>query len=267
VKSIHGAIAVMAGVHILLGTAGIWLAVEWDLTDEILGPPLLMLAPGQGSLLALWAAFGGKGSPWRSVLALLVLVAHYAVNDRWVHSSDMEHWLGVQLLHAIPFLFACLLARLLGIELRRGSRDLAASDSPAFRFSVGRTIAWVTAIGITIGVLQILGAQFGTAFGNCEGWSITAATGFVAVASFWLPLGQKRFVLRLLALAVAISLGTFVLREGVGYLSMEWFALLLVIEAIWITGSLIVVRLAGYRWAWRRRFRRPRDLRPADAGD
>ena len=257
-KHAHRSIIIMAAIHLLLGTVGIWAAVKSGLTGEYFGPPLLMLGPSQGALLGLWAAFGGRGSPWRAVLAVLVVVGHYTLNDRYVHSSDMGFWLSIQSIQAIPFILGCLLLRLLGLELTEDSGERLLSDSPGLQFSIGRTIAWMTAIAIFVFSMQFLGDEYLVALTNLPDWAVPAATGLVAIASFWTILGRKRLVVRLLALAVAIGLGTFILRKGVGYLSMEWFALILACEAIWVLCSLIVVRRAGYHWTWRWRFRKKR---------
>ena len=112
----------------------------------------------------------------------------------------------------------------------------------------------MTAIAIIIFAMQFLGDEYLAALTNLPGWSIPAATGLVAIASFWTILGRMRLVVRLLALAVAVGVGTYALNEGVGFLSAAFFALLLVCEVIWIVCSLIVVRRAGYRWIWRWRF-------------
>jgi len=52
-------IVVMAGAHFMLGNVGMWTFVALGLGSK-LAVLLLPLAPCQGSLLGLWAAFGGK---------------------------------------------------------------------------------------------------------------------------------------------------------------------------------------------------------------
>ena len=70
----------------------------------------------------------------------LVVVGHYTLNDRYVNSSDLELWLEIQSIQAIPFVFGCLLARLPGFELIKSveayrdnfiSREQLQADPPA----------------------------------------------------------------------------------------------------------------------------------------
>lgn len=87
----HRSIGIMAGAHALLGTAGIWAAVQLDLLNEYSGPPLFMLAPSQRALLGLWAGFCGKGRPWRAVLATLFFVDHYSETSSLQHDRIFTH--------------------------------------------------------------------------------------------------------------------------------------------------------------------------------
>jgi len=241
-------IVVMAGGHFILGTVGMWTFVALGL--DSLWFLLLPLAPCQGSLLSLWAAFGGKGTPWRSVVSVLGVVSYYIVVRR--HFDDREFlgiWVAILTLQTLLFVAALLLARLCGLELCRPDSHRMET---VLQFSLARAISWMTAIGISLGVLLSL-PKWHHLIGEME-QRVCLPCIIVAAASSWSALGRTEFGLRLGCVAISVAIGTFML--GTNWVEFVGIAFELSVLAAWLAVSLAPVRLAGYRLTWRWRFRR-----------
>jgi len=244
----------MVAIHALLGSAGIWtfiaLPLDASVLGAILGFPLLALAPSQASLLGLWAAFAGRGSAWRSIVVVVLVVGHYVLNDRVFDSAEMQFWLAVEAMQVLPWLLAMLVARSLGLRLIReigGEGDL-------FQFSLRQSLGWMTAVAVLLTAMRWMPEDFPTSFLRPSGWAIPGGCSLVAVASVWLTLGRGWLPIRLLLLPIAVVAATTILKFGIGFLDVWVYAVLMACEAAWLVASLLVVRIAGYRLVWRWRF-------------
>jgi hypothetical protein len=250
----------MAGTHILLGTVGIWSVVALGLAEN-LALFLLPLAPCQGSLLSLWAAFGGKGTPWRSLVGVVGVVSYYVIVSSYSGDIGFGVWSAILVVQTLPFVAVLLLARLCGLELSRQCSHRPETGGWRLQFSTARAISWMTAIGICLGVLLGL-PKWSRLFGTLE-LGVCLSCSIVAAASFWLVLGRTRFRLRLVALALSVAIGTFLLGTNIGPLSDSLgSAVLLSVLAAWLVGSLVPVQMAGYRLTWR--WRLPRISQPGE---
>jgi hypothetical protein len=243
-------IVVIASAHIMLGTVGMWTFVALDL-DRKLWFLLLPLASCQASLLSLWAAFGGKGTPWRSLACVLGVVSYYIVVQRYTEDRGLGIWVAILTVQTLPFVAALLLARLCGLEVRQCSHRAETAGS-VLQFSLARAISWMTAIGICLGVLLSLPKRHHLV-GEME-LRVCLPCSIVAAASFWLVLGRTQFWLRLVTVVLSVAIGTFILAT----LRVEFvgIAFAFLVLAAWLAGSLAPVRLAGYRLTWRCRRRR-----------
>jgi hypothetical protein len=244
-------IVMMARAHLLLGTVGMWTFVALGLDRKLLFLSL-PLAACQGSLLSLWAAFGGKGAPWRSLACVLGVVSYCIVVRRFLDDSGLEIWVSILTVQTLPFVAALLLSRLCGLELTQQRSPRVDTPDSILRFSLARAISWMTAIGISLGVLLSL-PKWHDVLGEVE-QRICLACSIVATASIWLALGRTQFWLRLVSVVLSVAIGPFMF--GGFELGPFWFPVIafeFLMLVAWLAGSLAPVRLAGYRLTWRYR--------------
>ena len=250
----QAAIYTMVAIHVLLGSAGVWtfIALPLDATvlGAILGFPLLALAPSQASLLGFWAAFAGRGNAWRFVMVVTLVVGHYVLNDRVFDSGEMQFWLAVQVIQALPWLIAVLVARSLGLRLIHEIDR----DGDLFQFSLRQALGWMAAVGVLLTAVRWMPEDFPTSFLRPSGWAIPGGCSLIAAASMWLTLGRRWLPIRLLLLPISVAAATTILKLGIGFLDVWVYATLMACEAAWLIVSLLVVRTAGYRLVWHWRF-------------
>jgi hypothetical protein len=239
----------MARAHIVLGTVCMWTFAALGLGNK-LALLLLPLAPCQGSLLGLWAAFGGKGTPWRPLASVLGVVSYCFVVHRYSDDWFLGTWVAILTVQTLSSVAALLLARLCGLELSRQCSDRIETACSVLQFSLARAFSWMTAIGISLGVLLCL-PKLCHVIGEME-LRLCLPCSIVAAASFWLALGRTRFGLRLVAVVLSVAIGTFVLgTSNCLWVEFLGIAFELMVLAALMAGSLTPVRLAGYRLTWR----------------
>jgi hypothetical protein len=214
---------------------------------------LFMLGPSQATLLAILVAFGKGRFLWRVVPTVVGAIVYL-----YMRISDPEfQQLTVGQLAVVGVLL--LVARVVGVELVRFTD--ATNVSRRLQFSIRDMLLWMTALAVMLSAahyvpeLTLLSAPVSE---TIRGFGSLA---LVAIASIVLPLCSRRLFVRLLFLLLTIGLGAAVLASP--YRSAWYFGLLLVLMSAWITGSLLVVRWAGYRLTWQWPFRRNGDGRAA----
>ena len=225
---------------------------------------LLALMPTHGSLLASWAALGGKASPWRLVVAIVGVLIWIRCQPEPRGGEDLAVWIFV-LFVTMCFLSALLLiARFFGAELTDapadGRQPLARPEGRWEQFSLGALLSWTAALAVLLGSLHYI-PHDGVleVFDNVEACVILAAivggTSLIALAAIWITLGTRwpgaRYVLLLLTAVVAVGV-LYLAVDGTDFTELAIFC---AAQVFWTAGSLWLIRLAGYRLIWRRRVR------------
>ena len=209
--------------------------------------PLFLLGPTQGALLAIWTALGRAKLIWR-VLPMALGVILYV---RFIGDVDGEFVLCTigELVVCTAVLFV---ARLTGLEMVKAS-DLAESSHP-FQFYIRDILIWTTALAVFLSAWQCL-SSLNTGFqGLSAGYMAVVPVDLtiVAVASMFLALGRGWIAARTLSLPLAIGAGAALIAWTISEPDSVWFiAMALGFMAFWLVASLLVLRFAGYRLAWR----------------
>lgn len=245
----------LLAVHLLLNLLVCW-TIHSKVAYEInvwIGFPLLLLGPSQGGLLGAWIALGGKGTSWRVLLAVGGIVAYLWCVGRFGEVDGIFHLLLAWAAWVVSALL--LLARFTGLRIVRGE----APNQQRPQFSLRDAFVWMTAFAVLLGATCWQSSPFehiANDLADAGFWTAVGSSAAVSLACFWLVLGTHWLGVRILVLPLAIAAGAVALRAGIGFLAVWAFATLLSFEAAWIVGSLLVVRLAGYRLTWQWRFGR-----------
>jgi hypothetical protein len=222
--------------------------------------PLMMLFPSQGALLGFWIALGGKHASWRVLLTVGGIVAYLWCVGTVPYVEAL--WHGLLLVPSICIVSVLLLlARFTGLRIFRGE----ASSQQRPQFAVRDALVWLTAFAVLFGAIRwwrswplhnILDdpadVRSLTNLGICA---------IASLASLWVVLGRRRLILRIFALVAVNAAASYSFTQTNPWLG----SLYLASEVAWIVGSLVVVRLAGYRLTWQWRLGRAVDVsRPPD---
>jgi len=209
-----------------------------------------------GSLLAMWAAFGGGPSPWRLLLVLVppaVLVSG-TLSHRLMDTAPGAWVFG--------FLLQAALTSLLMLALRVGGAHItrlgmsSARTCPRFQFSLRLLLEWTCAIAVLSATLSLFPRE---EFADLAGRGkvlflmvlMLAFHAFLAAVALGLTLAAKEPVVWFMWLATAIVVGMCLLaaigpEEATLYVGVVWSC-----QSAWIIGSLWPFRRAGFRLAWR----------------
>jgi hypothetical protein len=247
-------VAGLVVAHVLLHAAALSVILEGMRTTLTWSPSavtmyaLFWLGPSQGILLGVWVALGGGRLLWRAILTTLAAILY-----AWCFSSVQGIWQQEWLIHFLAAVglsgAVLLLARWAGLQLLRCSHTRAASGP--FQYSIRDMLAWTTAVAVVLGAWRCLPAAAfdflrqsipAVAFISCP---------LVAVASMFFALGERWVAIRLVLLPATVILGAKLMCEVIPGPSWSYFAFLLGSVAFWLVGSLLVLRLAGYRLRWR----------------
>lgn len=117
-------------------------------------------APGQGSLLGIWAALGGKATPWRLVAGFVGAGACI-----WMLGQpDLVFWACILLVQMVAMSALLFPARLLGLELaddfRHRSAGSSAPDGQWVQYSVRSLLSWTTACAVLLATCHYLPEGF-----------------------------------------------------------------------------------------------------------
>ena len=259
------AIRIMAAVHLLLF---ILLVLSWEPLFQgplWVGYSVLAMFSSQGCLLGLWAALGGKPTPWRAVAVIIALAAW-----AWymVQSTFSPIGISTAILTGQTFLVMgiLLLARFLGLRLSKAERG-AESRPGRLQFSVGQALLWMTSLAVFMGASHYLKDSFAMHFSKRQ-ICLPASWLAVGLATMWLVFGRPPsanetrtgriawVAVRFFTLLLLIIIGTEWIHRANDYLTLWECAYLLGCEAATTAASLVVVRLAGYLLVWYWPFRR-----------
>jgi hypothetical protein len=233
------------------------------------------LALAQSGLVAVWAGFGGLGMAWRLMILVLVDVAWGAL-AAWSYdpSSDLSDYLGpwgILLVATSAVVFACLvLGRWAGLRLM-GTADEDGHDrepdGPArWQFSLAYLFSWITAAAVVLGIVQSV-RVFCAIHEPIDFYRAVAVLGgcyaAVALGALWAVLGTGPLVLRIAALAFVLAGGIAGPWWTLEFGTLRDIVVLLFLTAFWLTASLAVFRVAGYRVVRRARKHRSHD-RPSE---
>ncbi len=209
----------------------------------------------QGYLLGLWAAIGGKPSPWRA--SFVVIVASILV---WFTHQRLNYLLtGLATItvtgQSFQVMGIFLLARFMGLGLNQVEAEDHLSH---LQFSIGQALSWMTAFAVFMGATRYLWSYF-VWYSGLLSFRVPASCLAVALATTWLILGDRLTIIRCFTLLVMVGFGTAWIAQVVQPFDPWWHcAIMLVCEAAVVAASLVVVRLAGYRLMWHWHFRRPK---------
>jgi len=226
---------------------------------EWLGIAIFAAVLGQASMLALWAALGGRPGPWRMTAAIGALAA-LAGGLYTRRALDGIGFLGYVALTQLAVASVLLTAgRLWGLELRDAAAQNDATAElgrPWFQFPIRAIMSWTAAVAVLLAVFHYLPLEpFRDLFREwAVGVAIFASSALVAVGTFWIALGARWSTARY-AVLLAATIGAIVwLYIAVQEDSALWqFVVFFLTQIVYIAASLWLVRLAGYRLAWRRR--------------
>jgi hypothetical protein len=276
---IGGLIAAHVALH-AVALSAMWPWPPLVQRPTALSRALLQVGPAQGALVALWAVLGGGRLLWRAPVVVLGAFAYLKFFGR----ADPD-WL----IAAIGNLAACtailLVARWTGLMLVRQS-DLAASLGP-FQFYIRDMLVWTTVLAVLLSVWRCLPQKPGEFWGvTWAFWSLPinpqidgakiAGLAAVTVACLFCMLARGWILARAASVPLAIAAGVQLMVWTINSSRWDWqrvvwvtgdpvlagsycesFAFL----AIWLAGSLFVLRAAGYRLA-----RRPETVEMATEG-
>jgi hypothetical protein len=210
---------------------------------------LLMLGPAQATLLAVWVALGGGKFVWRALPTALGTIL-YVGGFSYARNPWSEDWLFTAVATMGVSLAMLLLARWLGLRLAR-SCDSKPASGP-FQFYIRDILLWTTAVAIVLSGWRCLPKD---AFAFLQGAvPLLAFAGLILIvaAAMFAALGRGWIVARVLSPPTAVVLTAKFLNATLPSPQPTWyFAIMISLMLFWLLGSLLVLRLAGYRLGWR----------------
>lgn len=234
-------------------------------------PPLsffvvLCLPMSQVCLLAAWAALGRTPAPWRAVGLILPLalwsfimgsLLERPIPDALSVPNRMtSRWTFLLLLETAGAVALLGIARAAGLHVTAAADRAQTGREPTPRrlqFSLLYLFGWLTAAAMVLAGLGYTFSPSQLAL-EAEDWrhsvSVAAINVGMLLAVLYAALGTRHWLLRWLVALVAMMLGAGVAWLWLGYELLG--AIVVGCTAAWIMGSLAVVRVAGYRLAWRR---------------
>ncbi len=179
------AVCAMAAIHVLLFFVLLW---RWERLDAWpwIEYGRLAVFSCQGCLLGLWAALGGKGTPWRVVAVIATAAAwdwYVGLPERTLVTRATSTLIGQMFL----VMGVLLLARLAGLRLGKVEHD-GNDRASRFQFSIGQTLSWTTAMAVFMSGIHYLKNSLTIYFDEWRG-SISVARLAVGLATIWLVCG------------------------------------------------------------------------------
>jgi hypothetical protein len=245
---------VLATVLVDLVVWSILFGVSWP--DDL--PPVFgflylgawSMAHAQVSLAAIWVSYGGKWMPWTTLL-LVVTILGWAPLFTGGIQSDLFTVPFFCLLQSAMIVGSLGLARIAGVKFVHVG-DIASDGQDGvgqrrFQFSLAYLLSWLTAVAVALGLLSYQ-ADFGklaSAFLNIQMSMVATclADTAIALAALWMILGTRKTLLRLAVLCLAICADVFASRA-----ELVWPTVVLALgQVLWLSASLAVVRVAGFR--------------------
>jgi hypothetical protein len=230
---------------------------------------LFALGMAQVGLIAIWTGFARRSLPWR-ILVLVLTIGLWTRILAWTIGplSDIEHAFMVNNLtrlllgQSLVIVASLCVIRLRGVRLVRADDGyLSEPDAPGggrLQFSLGYLLSWITVLAVILGL-----AQYALPFQGIWGlltpisWDdtvyVVTHAGLV-LAALWAVLGTGRPWVRCLVAVLAIAATSVANHLATGLAGTLWFyAVLCILQLIWVMASLSVFRVAGYRMTRMRR--------------
>jgi hypothetical protein len=218
----------------------------------------LAVFSSQGFLLGLWAALGGKPTPWRATAVVIVAAIWGWCLGDWGWEMGTPHITPTGIATAVligqtfQVTGILLIARLFGLGLKRA--ELGDEDRLGhLQFSVRDALSWMTAITVFMAATHYLKDACFVYF-RASDMHLSVSSLAVAMATMWLILGNGWVTVRSLMLLLVIGIGATWTNDANRLFGNTY---LLLCEAALTAASLAVVRLAGYRLVRHWPFRRP----------
>jgi hypothetical protein len=216
---------------------------------------LVGLTLSQPSLLAIWVAMGRKGPLWRCSAIVAVIVGWSVAWRARFAANALE--VGVALLVQAGFIIGVLgLARLVGAGVVCATEAGRALSPRKFQFTLRQLLVLMTLLAIAMGLIRWFGPPEAPSVlrrwrSVLELGAFTGSGAAVTLAALWAALGVGWPALRLLFLASIVAAAV----TGLAYLlpasASRDLWVLLASQSLLVFVSLLVVRMAGYRLAWR----------------
>ena len=224
---------------------------------------LFSLAFSQVSMAAVWAGLGNTSLPWRLAgLVGIVTVWSVALTREAADAVDLyvsDYWSLLLLGDALFILLILLVVRTRGGRLENCLKTNAKPEKFRWQFSLGHLFAWLTATAVALGLLQYT-IDYDSLMAG-QNWHGVLVMGLcnavVSLLTLWLALGGKRLLSRVVVLCLALG-GVFSLPflydSAAAYILIFW-AVLWILQIVWLAAWLFVLRTAGIRFVWRDRGR------------
>jgi uncharacterized membrane protein YhhN len=171
-------------------------------------------------------------------------------------APEVGMWLLMFAIQTVAVSVPLLVARPMGLRVEHASTVHGAEDSTArpkrLQFSILYLLGWMTALAATLGTLKYVAPFESLPLRWLANWSLLAVLlshAVVGLAALWTVLGTRRFPLRIMSLVLANLTAFAVVYVRIGYpLDKPWSVpMLYVLDTLWLIGSLLVFRVAGYR--------------------
>jgi hypothetical protein len=258
-KSPRFIVCILAVVHLLLAATVVlcrnyeinlfarWYAGSWHSKVFFMGARdssycMYALTSCQGTLIAIWAALGGKPTPWRAILILVGIVVAAQFSGLYRYEEFIIPIYKMLLLMTFLLVF-----RLIGLELELPPIELR--HARPLQFSIWQLMVWTTVFTIAMSAFCSLPKyvvhSFLERFQRIQLLYTMIELG-IHLALIWFIFGQGRMIFRIFAIALAIGIAKVInLYDFRGFI---W-------EAAWTIASLLVIRWAGYQMTWHWRLR------------
>ena len=249
-------VVIVAVVHVLL-VIFLMLTVKIDVSQKGISFWLLAflftLGPSQGYLLAIWTTLGGNKTYWRVMIAFICVIVYTWFNvDRYVGLTPTTF-----VTETFNMGVVLLIARLMGLEIHRPDYSEHKKTLKPYQYTIWHLMAWTTVVAVLLSCWRYLpqGYWFDDFRFNLSrsdlsiNLFIPGSFLLVTLAATWLMLGEKCLFPRI-ALLPSIILFSAICVHYISrsHILFNEFCVVLSSVVAWIIGSLILIRLAGYRF-------------------
>ncbi|NQU24847.1 MAG: hypothetical protein HQ567_26490 [Candidatus Nealsonbacteria bacterium] len=247
--------------------------VDLDMTWSLLYVAVFFaVAHAQAVLLAIWAGFARGPLPWR-LSAMIAGIALCSIprcltgslDFLSTHVADQTESESAGVVYILAVL---LVVRCFGVGLELHSNRVSHQDSNAAKsrhqFSLRYLFWWTTGLALLLAMVRCIALciadteypyEFSVSY--WQGLTIPVCFALIVLVAVWTVLGSRRPILRVILLASVVAAAGVAsgLTGSASFGLVEWCVMVTSFYlpfAAWITGSLIVFRVVGYRIVWRR---------------
>jgi hypothetical protein len=220
---------------------------------------ILAAAHGVGALLtsqsfslALWTAWGGKRTFRRMALTVVGMVAVMHVGWHFCYLHDYRNFLVFFMPLTAAACAVFLVLRLLGLELKLPTEPEA--PRRVFQFSLIQLMGLTLTLAVCLSALQYLPKD--NYLFDLKTLFLTGSCILVGMVSVGLVFFRRWLLLRVFAFPATLILATALIRwKYYAYIPFFDAQFFFTVLSIGTMISLAIVRWAGYRMTWHRRFR------------